>query len=298
MTRAFTIVELLAVTAIVGLLAAMLTPVLAQGKGAAHRSVSVSNVRQIALAQFLYMDDFDDAVAINRDCTLLIDGRSDMAPCTPGRVYRGWVDLTVPYVRDYTVFKSPADSVRSVPLPQKARDAEGRSASHGVIWGDRSAGPLGGDYRSSYARNNNWSNNGTYTGRSTQATHPSTLVLIYSFAANSGAGARSEEGTPGSSFTIVRRPEERADPGRCVPYGPTTEQNLRSNFFDNLPRASREHELRLPSSERYAGRGVYGFADGHVKAFPPNRIRGQCGFGSRSGGVESGNDGVHPDFRF
>lgn len=298
MSRAFTLVELMAVVAILGLTSAVLLPVLGQGRVAAAKAVSISNVRQITLAQFLYLDDSDGAVAINRDCTLFIDGVNGAAPCTPGRVYQGWMDLVLPYVRDVRVFKSPADPVRPVPLPKAAQDADGRPARSGVVWGDRTRGPLGGDYRSSYARNNNWSNNGTYTGRYSQAEHPATLVLVYSFAANSGAGARAEEGTPGSTFTIVRPRGVQADLGICVPYGPTTAENGRINFYDNLPRATQEFEDRILSSERYAGRGLYGFADGHVKALRPEVIRGQCGFGSMIGGVERGNDGRHPDFRF
>ncbi len=299
MRTAFTLLELLVVVAIVSLLAALLFPVFAQAKTAAKRTVSLNNVKQITLAQFLYMEDNEGSVAINRDCTLVIEGRSEQAPCTVGRAYRGWIDLTVPYVKNYQVFKSPGDEVEAVPLKPGTMDAVGRPVESGVVWGPRPDGRvIGGEYRSSYARNNNWSNNGTYTARYSQAEFPATLILIYSFAANSGAGARDYEGVPGSSFTIVRRPSIEADPAQCVAYTNDSSQNVRSNFLRFLPQFVAAREAQTPSSERYLGRGIYGFADGHAKAFVPDVIRGQCNWGISSPGLESGNDGVNPDFRF
>ena len=59
-TRAFTLIELLVVIAIIAILAAILFPVFAQAKTAAKKSVSVSNQKQMGLAQFLYMGDSDD----------------------------------------------------------------------------------------------------------------------------------------------------------------------------------------------------------------------------------------------
>lgn len=298
MKRGFTLLELLVVVAILMLLAALLFPVFARAKGAAHRSVSQSNVKQITLAQFLYMEDNNDAVAINRDCTLVIDGINNQAPCVPGRAFRGWIDLTVPYVKNYAVFKSPADPTDPVPLPENARDGEGRPIRHGATWGARENGRwLGGEFRSSYARNNNWANNGTYTARYSQAEFPSTLILVYSFAPNSGGGANPNEGVTGSSFTIIRRPDVQPEPGRCVSYRPSS-QNNRSNFFSQLPRYAQSREAESPSSERYAGFGLYGFADGHARPLRPEMVRGQCQWGFSPNSVETGNDGVHPDFRF
>ncbi len=60
MKRAFTLIELLVVIAIIAILAAILFPVFAQAKTAAKKSASVSNAKQMGLAQFLYMGDNDD----------------------------------------------------------------------------------------------------------------------------------------------------------------------------------------------------------------------------------------------
>ena len=55
---AFTLIELLVVIAIIALLAAMLLPVLAQGKDNAARTKCLSNTRQIVLAMSLYTEDY------------------------------------------------------------------------------------------------------------------------------------------------------------------------------------------------------------------------------------------------
>ena len=54
---AFTLIELLVVIAIVAVLAALLLPVLARSKTAAHRIKCVSNLHQLGLATQLYWDD-------------------------------------------------------------------------------------------------------------------------------------------------------------------------------------------------------------------------------------------------
>jgi prepilin-type N-terminal cleavage/methylation domain-containing protein len=58
--RAFTLIELLVVIAIIAILAAILFPVFAQAKMAAKKTVALSNAKQVALASFIYMNDYDD----------------------------------------------------------------------------------------------------------------------------------------------------------------------------------------------------------------------------------------------
>ena len=53
----FTLVELLVVIAVIGVLAAMLLPVLSRGKLSAQRAVCESNLRQLGIAAELYWED-------------------------------------------------------------------------------------------------------------------------------------------------------------------------------------------------------------------------------------------------
>ena len=58
--RAFTLVELLVVVAVIGILAALLFPVFNSAREAARRTNCISNLHQIGSAWAMYMQDFDD----------------------------------------------------------------------------------------------------------------------------------------------------------------------------------------------------------------------------------------------
>ena len=60
----FTLLELLVTIAIIGILAALLLPVLCRPKASALRTACINNVRQIDAATRMYADDHSDAVVL------------------------------------------------------------------------------------------------------------------------------------------------------------------------------------------------------------------------------------------
>jgi prepilin-type N-terminal cleavage/methylation domain-containing protein/prepilin-type processing-associated H-X9-DG protein len=58
--RGFTLIELLVVISILTMLAALLFPVLARARAAGWRASCLSNLRQIAIAHQLYLQDYDE----------------------------------------------------------------------------------------------------------------------------------------------------------------------------------------------------------------------------------------------
>ncbi|MGO8767070.1 MAG: prepilin-type N-terminal cleavage/methylation domain-containing protein [Limisphaerales bacterium] len=63
---AFTLLELLVVIAVIGILAALLLPVLSQAKSRAQNIECLSNLRQLELSCHLYSADFDDFLVPNQ----------------------------------------------------------------------------------------------------------------------------------------------------------------------------------------------------------------------------------------
>ncbi len=73
--RAFTLIELLIIIAIIATLAAILFPVFAQARERARQTVCASNLRQLALANQLYAQDFDACYAPAAQDFFTLDAR-------------------------------------------------------------------------------------------------------------------------------------------------------------------------------------------------------------------------------
>jgi len=108
MKKAFTLIELLVVIAIIAILAAILFPVFAQAKTAAKKTASLSNIKQIALAEIMYQNDADDNFVLSTQdyadsgCPFAgncIDGFSQPA--------LSWPALLIPYIKTLQIFVDP-----------------------------------------------------------------------------------------------------------------------------------------------------------------------------------------------
>ena len=103
---AFTLTELLSVLAIMIVLAAVLFPVFRSVKMAGERTVCVSNLRQAYAATMMYCSEYDDHfMPVNHiPGSQAEDALSD----------RTWVQLLLPYVNAFSIFKCPSDSTQRV----------------------------------------------------------------------------------------------------------------------------------------------------------------------------------------
>jgi len=102
-TRAFTLVELLVVMAIVGLLAGLLLPVLGRARAQAKGAACLSNLRQIGVALQLYVDENDNRLPILYDAP----------PASPGAPRTNTLDVVLTnHLGSTQVLGCPADRER------------------------------------------------------------------------------------------------------------------------------------------------------------------------------------------
>jgi prepilin-type N-terminal cleavage/methylation domain-containing protein len=108
--RAFTLIELLVVIAIIAILAAILFPVFAQAKLAAKGAASLSNVKQITLAEIMYQNDYDDDFVISSNdfcgggCPSTVPAQCpDGYTTTPAN----WDLALIPYIKTLGIYVDP-----------------------------------------------------------------------------------------------------------------------------------------------------------------------------------------------
>jgi prepilin-type N-terminal cleavage/methylation domain-containing protein len=99
--RAFTLVELLIVLAVVSVLAAVLFPVFSQAKRAALQASCLGRFRQVTTATHMYLMEYDDEfMPINYQPGLPPNAKTD----------RTWVQMLLPYTESFRTLRCPADS--------------------------------------------------------------------------------------------------------------------------------------------------------------------------------------------
>ncbi|MCK6633268.1 MAG: type II secretion system GspH family protein, partial [Fimbriimonadaceae bacterium] len=93
--RGFTLIELLVVIAIIAILASMLLPALAKAKEKGKSTACINNMRQMAIAQRVYSDDFDGRYVH----TFQVRGNNDFR--------KGWFNFLQPYQQTTNLLLCP-----------------------------------------------------------------------------------------------------------------------------------------------------------------------------------------------
>lgn len=88
------------VLAVIAILAAILFPVFRSAKNSANQAVCISNFHQSILATSLYSTDYDEG---------FVPAGYHPSPIDTSQTDRTWVQILLPYLRSFPIFKCPSD---------------------------------------------------------------------------------------------------------------------------------------------------------------------------------------------
>lgn len=264
--RAFTLVELLIVLAIVAILSSILLPVFVSAKAGARQVVCITNHNQVSKAHILYSADYDDR--------LVLAGYYFNVGEEP--VYdRKWPQLVAPYTRSMALFICPEDrserpTVDSTFDPDLVfNDADSR------YYGFAERSNLG--YNSMYLAPTVFVNQTKAVGQSrigSEILSPSQTVMLV----DSIWDVQGSSPVGGGIYVVV-------PPCRYSPVGMTAQVDTFNNGTGPIyslkqgwvPSDSGPNELTYGGSwPWHRGKMIVSFADTSVKALSPQALTKGC----------------------
>ncbi len=106
--QAFTLIELLVVIAIIAILAAILFPVFAKAREKARQSSCQSNLKQLGIANSMYMTDYDQVTPMCRyTAPAPMNDPNNTAVVT---VWYAWAEFMMPYVKNWQILNCPSQT--------------------------------------------------------------------------------------------------------------------------------------------------------------------------------------------
>jgi prepilin-type N-terminal cleavage/methylation domain-containing protein/prepilin-type processing-associated H-X9-DG protein len=260
--KGFTLVELLVVTAILAVIAAITFPIYNSVLGAARKTVCVSNFNSITKAVLMYATDYDDRVPpVNYTYVSFHERSGD----------RTWVQTLLPYTGDFRLFTCPADTGRTLNgTPNGWEGYYAASLRSNVGYNYMYFSPLVED------QNGEWSSHPI--SLSAIANPSKTLAVIDS------VWDRTESGAPvggGSWVTVppcryIKLPNGQVVDSFDIPYG------SRSYFgFSPVgwqPQSTTSWQVYGGSWPWHQGRFTVGFADGRVDLVTVDDLTAGCDF--------------------